>query len=230
MVEGVSSCGNCGSTFLSQENLNKHEERCMNKTYIFHCKYCHRKFTREAHKILHQQNCSGKDEEIERPLKQRKIDEFTLSSNVQTGGSTSQRQAFEEPSLIASALNKKALTYRIKFNPESREDPMVNLENSLQRYRFVTEKELRKRSGVKYYFTLSTIFHQSKDKSIVTDVPVSFRTEVFTALNMEKFDLHLKVTMKQLQQKIDQFQRNGSGWVLDHFINIDIGKTCIFYY
>ena len=68
------------------------------------------------------------------------------------------------------------------------------------------------------------IFHQGKDPSIITEHPVSFRSEVFTALNMDKFDLHLKV-----KEQVEEFQ-NGSGWVLNHFINMDIGKSHSIHY
>jgi hypothetical protein len=40
---------------------------------------------------------------------------------------------------------------------------------------------------------------------------------------MQKLSLHAKVANQQFQQQIEQFQRNGSGWVIDHFINMDIG-------
>ena len=68
------------------------------------------------------------------------------------------------------------------------------------------------------------MFHQSKDPDNLTDPPVSFRSEVFTALNMDKFEIHTKFAFQQFQQQIETFERNGSGWVLDHFINLDIGK------
>ena len=71
--------------------------------------------------------------------------------------------------------------------------------------------ELSHGKGIKFYFTLRIIFHQSKDPSIITEHPVSFRSEVFTALNMDKFDLHLKVAMMQFQKQVEEFQKNGSG-------------------
>ena len=84
--------------------------------------------------------------------------------------------------------------------------------------------ELSSKRPIKFYFTLCMVYHQSKDPSIVTEPPVSFRSEVFTALNMENVDLHCKIAMEQFQKQVDEFQKNGSGWVLDHFINLDIGK------
>jgi len=207
MAEGVHPCGNCGVYFLSQENLKNHEERCMS--------------TRETHRNLHQRHCRRAGE-IVRSAKQRKIDEFASQSVVQTGGSNVDVTL---PKLIESALNKKAMTYRKDFEMANQNDPYDKLTNALPMFKPIIQNELENKPAVKYFFTLKMVFHQSKDTSILTDVPVSFRSEVFSALDDSKLELHNRVAIKQLHQQIDQFQRNGSGWILDHFINVDIGKN-----
>jgi len=194
----------------------------MSKTYNFCCTNCNRKFTRESHRNLHQRHCR-RTSEIVRPAKQRKIDEFASHPVVQTGGSSD--GLLTEPRLIESALNKKALTYRKDFERANQNDPYGKLTNSLSLFKPIIQTELQNKPAVKYFFTLKTMFHQSKNPSIFTDVPVSFRSEVFSALDDSKLELHNRVTIKQLHEQIDLFQRNGSGWILDHFLNIDIGKN-----
>ena len=227
MAEDVQSCKNCTMIFLSRENLLSHEERCFNKVFRFNCDYCKRKFVRESHQKLHQKNCDKRKNLFSSSSKQRKLDEIVPGmSVVQVGGSKEmQRDSSTKPRIVESALNKMAVTYRIDFDEENRMDPFERLINYLTTFKPTIKIELEKRPAIKYYFTLKVVFHQSKDPSIITDVPVNFRTEVFPALNLEKLDLHNTIAMKQFQQRIDEFQRNGSGWVLNHFINVDIGNN-----
>ena len=81
------------------------------------------------------------------------------------------------------------------------------------------------RPGIKYYFTLKMMYHKTVDTTILSDPPPLFPTEVFSALDMTKFGDHVKFAMQQLQQQMENFQRNGSGWIIDHFIHLDIGNT-----
>jgi len=192
----------------------------MSKTYNFRCTNCNRKFTRETHQNLHQRHCR-RPGEIVRPAKQRKIDEFASHPLVQTGGSSD--ELLSEPRLIESALNKKAVTYRKDFERVNQNDPYGKLTNSLSMFKPIIQNELENKPAVKYFFTLKMVFHQSKDASILTDVPVSFRSEVFSALDDSKLELHNRIAIKQLHEQIDLFQR--SGWILDHFLNVDIGMN-----
>ena len=70
-------------------------------------------------------------------------------------------------------------------------------------------------------------FHQSKDTSVITDIPVTFRSEVFTNANLTNLDLQIAVALKQFEECIDAFQKNGSGWVAHDLLNITLSKfTC----
>ena len=228
VLEGrMYSCSSCGMDFLSLENLQFHEDRCCNKKYNFKCVHCNRKFNRELYKNLHQQHCDRNDNVEARPFKQTKLDDFATNSIniVQSGGANEpHEETWAVPRMIVRALNNKAVTYRKEFDTENREDWFGRMEKILASFRDTINTELSKGKGIKYFFTVRMVFHQSKDTSILTDPPVSFRSEVFTALDVEKLDLHIKVAMQQFQHQIEEFQRNGSGWVIDHFINIDIGE------
>lgn len=223
--EELFSCSECSLRFISLKNLQHHEVRCRSKNFKFNCIHCNRKFTRSLYKDLHQQNCdkqpcSSKQTTLNsRPSKRLRT--------VQVGGSAVQEhgETWMLPKMLESTLNKSAVTYRKEFDPFNKDDLFTRCEKVLSTFKSIVVKELSDGKGVKFYFTLRMIFHQSKDPSILTDVPVSFRSEVFTALNMDKFDLYLKVAMMQFQKQVDEFQKNGSGWVLNHFINLDIGKN-----
>ena len=171
-----------------------------------------------------------------KPLKQTKIDDYAAPPSpvfplvVQLGGSNVEHgESWTLPKQIESSINGKAVTYRKEFDTNNKHDLVGRMEKLITTFRSSIEVQLSKLNAIKYYFTLRMIFHQSKDNSIVTDPPVSFRSEVFTALNSEKLYLHTNVAMKQFNKQIDEFKRNGSGWVINHFINLDIGKLFSFY-
>ena len=225
-------CSECSLEFISLENLQSHEARCKSKNFRFRCIHCNRKFTRALYKDLHQQNCDRNVDEQACSSKQTTLDEFYPPSPkrlraVQVGGSAVEEhgETWAMPKMIESALSKSAVTYRKEFDQANKDDLFARCEKVLSTLKSVLIIELLDKKGVKFYFTIRAIFHQSKDPSIITEPPVSFRSEVFTALNTDKFNLHLKVAMMQFQKQLEEFERNGSGWVLNHFVNMDIGKN-----
>jgi hypothetical protein len=201
--EKLSCCANCSLPFLSSENLKRHETRCSTKLFKFRCKYCYRKFTRENNKIFHEQNCEQKDDDDNNHARQSKVEEFLPSSKkrktglttMQVGGSGGEHgETWQVPKIVESALNRHAVTYRKEFDVVNKKDLMGRMSAVLSTFHPIIEAELSMMNdGIKYYFTLRMVFHQGKDPDILTDPPVSFRSEVFTSLNLEKLSLHAKV-------------------------------------
>ena len=60
--------------------------------------------------------------------------------------------------------------------------------------------------------------------SLRNTAPATFRTEVFTSFNTDNIDAMYSAAYNTLLQKISNYQSNGSGWVVDHFIDISLGK------
>ena len=77
---------------------------------------------------------------------------------------------------------------------------------------------------VKWYVTLKLNFHKANDPAVITEPPVVFRTEVFTSLNVEDIDAMFHAVYNELTQKIHNYQANGSGWVVDQFIDVELGE------
>ena len=227
MIEDIQKCQKCGLCFLTEENLRCHEDRCCNKEMKYRCVYCNRKFDRELYKNLHQHNCDRNQAgPSHHRMKQTKIDDYTPNNRTAQAGGSNQPtdETWAPPKKLQSAVNNKAVTYRKEFDGGNKENLFERLQIVLHMFKNTIKSELEKRPGIKYYYTLRMIFHQSKNTSILSDPPVSFRSEVFAALDFRKLDLHLQVALNQFEHQIEEFQRNGSGWAIDHFVNVDIGK------
>ena len=68
-------------------------------------------------------------------------------------------------------------------------------------------------------------FCKSTSPSFKTDPAVTFRSEVFKSIDTRGLDYQFHVGYNQIVLQINEFQRNGSGWVIDHLQHLDLG-TC----
>ena len=79
--------------------------------------------------------------------------------------------------------------------------------------------------AAKWYLWLNMNFCKSTRPSIKTDPAVTFRSEVFKSIDTHKLNYPFHVGYNHIVLQIDEFQRNGNGWVVDHLPHLDLG-TC----
>ena len=75
---------------------------------------------------------------------------------------------------------------------------------------------------MKWYITLALHFRKANETTILTEPHVTFRTEAFTSFNADNMDKMFSAAYNTLLQKISNYQSNGSGWVIDHFIDVSL--------
>ena len=68
--------------------------------------------------------------------------------------------------------------------------------------------------AVKWYLSLNMNFGKSTNPDVKTDPAVTFRSEVFKSIDTHELDYQFHVGYNQIVLQIDEFQRNGSGWVV----------------
>ena len=56
-----------------------------------------------------------------------------------------------------------------------------------------------------------------------TEPQVTFRMEVFTSFHIDV----MYPAANMLLQQISTYQSNGSGWVVDHFIDVSLGRSLL---
>ena len=120
-------------------------------------------------------------------------------------GGVGMKSAFE---LVEDSLNGSAQTHRLRFATERPEN-------------YVSER-LTRDTNVKWYLSLSLVFHKATHTDVITDPPVYFRTEPMASTSAQPITLQLKIALRRLWQEIDSYEENGSGWIVDHLRELDL--------
>ena len=129
---------------------------------------------------------------------------------VQQGGQL-EDTAKEAVVLVESALQNAASVYRKHFNQEDCQNLLENLKTNLTELKDIfVNKILVQTQALKWYVTLKLNFHKANDPAVITEPPVVL-------------DAMFHAVYNELTQKIHDYQANGSGWVMDQFIDVDLG-------
>ena len=161
------------------------------------------------------------------------IQEWTLNTEQidggggQMGGTPAEhvehRKALE---IVDCTLKYTALTFRKTFNTKNKGDALQRLKEVIHSMRPVIKEQTQGNAeAVKWYLSLKMNFCKSTSPGVEADPAVTFRSEVFNSIDTHELDSQFHVGYNQMILQIDEFQRNGSGWVVDHLQDLDLG-TC----
>ena len=79
--------------------------------------------------------------------------------------------------------------------------------------------------AVKWYLSLNMNFCKPASPGVKTDPAIMFHLEVFNSIDTHELDYQFHVGYNEIVLQIDEFQRSGSGWVVDHLQHFDL-STC----
>ena len=89
------------------------------------------------------------------------------------------------------------------------------------------QREVVKSKSIKWNLALKAIMYKSVGPDVVTDPPAGFNTDMVVGLIGSNYEDDLKAAFENVMQQIDEYQRNGPGWVLDQFLDLDVNiVTC----
>ena len=124
--------------------------------------------------------------------------------------------------LVKSAINKGTETYRIVLD-ETNMDLVERLNHLVrENVRILITKQTR---NVKWYIALKIIFRKAAKPDVHTNPPIIFLTESVATTDGIPIDLQLNVALRRLWKQIDKFETNGSGWIIDRFVSIDVNMS-----
>ena len=65
-------------------------------------------------------------------------------------------------------------------------------------------------------------FRKAASSDVITNPPVVLHTEPEMGLRGTNYEQKLNEAFEEMIGKIDTFERNGSGWIVDKFLQLDI--------
>ncbi len=196
-------CNICYMVFYIEKNLLKHSKvhRAENKN----CMYCKKKIERAQNLKHHQQTCDSNDN-------RRKNQEGGGVSNVQSVDDT----GFV---FVESAFKDVMVLYRKPLNTSNFDIVHMAIVQDAQS---LLRREVVVRKVLKWHLALKAILYKAMDPPVVTDPPAVFNTHAMMGLIGSDYDEDLSEAYEKLIKQLDEFQTNGSGWVLDEFVELDV--------
>ena len=157
-------------------------------------------FNRRTNRNLHMNHCSLQpSQSFPQQLQQ---------TTIQTGSGSS---------LQSSALNGKASVYRADLSNH------VELSPVLFKDAFGDILNEKKKGGIKFIVSVFVVFCKADNEEEITNPPVVLKSDVFVCVNGTDINERLNVACEQIKERIDEFVRNGSGWVIHHLEQMDLG-------
>ena len=203
MLEGSSYCGKCNRGFTSDEERDIHEKK-HDDPKNFVCGKCDKTFKRMDNKDLHEGKC-GKKAKLE------------PSRGIVESHDENDEEVF---TLIKSALFGVAKTYRLQFA-----NGVTNLHPRLERAMAEASDQLftlqRNNEYVKYYISLCCVFVQSAEDE-QTDPPPVFNSGSSILNPGSDIKEQMKIIYENILQSVEEYEKNGSGWILLHYVHLDI--------
>ena len=206
-------CPRCKVPFQTQKYRDLHYKRHF-KSKKFYCSVCSKSFTKKKCKNLHEKTCSSQYNDN--------------NQNLQFGGGNREEEEELEHFLpdgefinYQSVLDGVVRTERILFSSDQR-NLMHRLSEAFNKVADRLEIEKETIPQLKVYISLSLNFFKAALPSIITDPPPVFNTDpvrFLTSSDTKNIVNHFK---ENIQQQIDNYESNGSGWVLHSLVTMDL--------
>ena len=183
----------------------------LGKKNKYYCSYCKKEFKRRDCAESHERTCdNASTSNATKPILQTgggAVGKFELTKASRTGTYELYRLIFPD----GTAIDDIKLLHDIIFNdvPQLIDDKR-------------TGKLRESPTGCfKWYLALKARFAKAGNPNIVTDPPAVFQTHPVISFHSWGDEIW-KQAEEQLTDKIDKYERNGSGWILDKILSLDI--------
>ena len=100
-------------------------------------------------------------------------------------------------------------------------DPLHFFNENKKYIRDYLEEKIEEKNGIKWQNTLQVQFTKLQESGqIITSTPY-FSTEIFVSTN-SNVDDQIATSFQQLSNRIEMFEREGSGWTIDQIVKLEI--------
>ncbi len=194
-------CNICAKTFYEEDNLLKHHSM-KHPEQKKNCVYCNKRIERAQNLKLHQKTCENNVNK--------------MGGKAHGGGVIANTIGFH---LVESAFNKTLVVYRKLLNTHQLDDVKLAYSRCAQH---ILRREVAWRKGIKWHSSLKVKMVKATDPTIETDPPAVFNTDAVWGLLGSNYDEDLQVAFDNVMRQLDEYQCNGSGWVLSEFVELDV--------
>tara|TARA_B100000378_G_scaffold251896_1_gene226899 strand:- start:79 stop:1155 length:1077 start_codon:yes stop_codon:yes gene_type:complete len=211
-------CPTCHRKFITKERRDKHM-KCHKRERKHGCKHCHLKFANPWNCKLHERACSIRT--LQTSTHQE--ESCSTSTSNQFGGASTDKIDDGTLELHKSAFNKTVQVFRLTFNSNVT-NLLVRMQSALMQISECVKLEQLdgKSKDIKIYVTLQVNLYKASNPSEVTNPPICFNTEPVIINGDTNLQDILEVFYSDLKQQIDLFETNGSGWVLQSLVYLDL--------
>ena len=199
-------CEHCEKIFTLKKNLNQHVSAVHAKEKKHECELCCKKFSRKHNRKLHYKTCFPTNVIGLPTLKEVRRTDLPFKLIL--------RKSAHRGNIAEWAIEYTAGTT----------DPLVSLNDGVKAMKAtIFEHSYKHTRQLKFFFAAHIVFVKATDPNVFTVPPVVLQTDpvrVFLA-DLFRLDEIFEKAIEQLMEKIETFQKNGSGWVIDHLVRLD---------
>ena len=207
-MEGTTEhqCEQCNKVFTREHDLKLHVRVVHDKVKNHECEICSKKFARKQNMKLHYKTCYP-----------------TKVIGLPTLEKVRRTDLPFKPILRKSALHGNIADWTIEY-PVGMIDPLASMRDGVKAMKATIFEHLYMHTHqLKFYFAAYIVFVKAADPNVFTVPPVVLQTDPVRVFFADLFCLDeiFEKDIKQLMEKIDTFEKNGSGWVIDHLVRLD---------
>ena len=133
-----------------------------------------------------------------------------------------------KPTLLKSLFGGLLQQWTIEFPNKGTTDALDSLRDGINAMKAtIFEQAYKHTQQLKFYFAAHIVFVKAADSNVHTDPPAVLRTDPVRILlgDLYRLDQICNDQIKEMIEEIDTFERNGSGWIIDHLVRLDTKIT-----
>ncbi|XP_066914127.1 uncharacterized protein [Clytia hemisphaerica] len=202
------------STTVTDDRITDHITKT---TKGFFCPYCNKKLSSKANRTYHMRICSNKDQTGAGNSNINDEDQTAAINETVYDGDEANNNNIR---LVQTSINRMVKIYRRKV--QANRGNIIPTIADLREFLDV----IRSNHSIKFYFSVKLLYHQAKDPSHITNPPVIHTSNVYTFLDDDTMiPEQIESALKRIIDKIEAYERNGSGWVVDQLLSIDLAAV-----
>ena len=210
-------------SFTRKDDLKRHQKQHQ-KAVTYTCNNCRKEFSRRYNLVEHQLHCQGNPlkrgrEEDDSSPTPRKV---RVENQIGEGESDSQVEENNNPCSSTTAFEDSLKKIELKPRKDQKQDMSHFLRGKTKPILNHHSKELVEKRGIKWFINVKVRFTKPKPDGEDLATEPHFRSLCMKTVHQHELDNQIDEARQKITQSIVLFQKEGSGWVLDEILHLDL--------